>query len=221
MKKYVLLLAAACVMALTWSHAARAQNTPDEVTNNGAKGAVGLGLLAMELTVNIEAAAGVKKAWVLAVTGLVAAGAGAAGGYFAETKPSPDTGAQVGVGLLAGGMAMLVPTMIIATALTKYRGRKEAAPEVEVVTESAPAAEAEAGAEVEEAPAETETPEEAPAEEESPEEPATALLNVSKKRVSLAVPPVIMAPVFSEDEIGVLTDEQETEYRINLINLVF
>ena len=219
MRKYALLLAAACVMALTWSHTARAQNTPDEVSNNGAKGAVGLGLLAMELTVNIEAAAGVKKPWVLAVTGLVAAGAGAAGGYFAETKPSPDTGAQVGVGLLAGGMAMLVPTMIIATALTKYRGRKEAAPEVEVVTESAPAAEAEG--EVEEAaPAETET-EEAPAEEESSEEPATALLNVSKKKVSLAVPPVIMAPVFSEDELGVLTDEQETEYRINLINLVF
>ncbi len=218
MRKYVLLLAAACVMALTYTHAARAQTTPDEVSNNGAKGAVGLGLLAMELTVNIEAAAGVKKPWVLAVTGLVAAGAGAAGGYFAETKPSPDTGAQVGVGLLAGGMAMLVPTMIIATALTKYRGRKEAAPEVEVVTEEAAAAEPE----VEEAPAEKEAPaEEAPAEEETTEEPATALLNVSKQRLTLAVPPVIMAPVFSEDEIGVLTDEQQTEYRINLINLVF
>jgi hypothetical protein len=218
MKKYVLLLAAGCVMAFAYPHAARAQTTPDEVSNNGAKGAVGLGLLAMELTVNIEAAAGVKKAWVLAVTGLVAAGAGAAGGYFAETKPSPDTGAQVGVGLLAGGMAMLVPTMIIATALTKYRGRKEAAPEVEVMTESAPAAEPA----VEEAPPETEAPaEEAPSEEESTEEPATALLNVSKKQVSLAVPPVIMAPVFSKDEIGVLTDEQQTEYRINLINLVF
>lgn len=215
MKKNALLFVAAAVLAFSLSGKAMAQTaSPDEVSNNGAKGAVGLGLLAMELVVNIEAAAGVKKPWILAVTGLVAAGGGAAGGYFAETKSSASTGAKVGMGLLAGGMVMLVPTMIITTALTKYRGKEEAGAEVEVITEKAPAGET-----IEEEATEVEAP--PPTEESSEEPPPTALLNMSGKKLSLAIPPLMMLPVFPEDEIGVLTDEQETEYRINIINLVF
>jgi hypothetical protein len=223
MKKHILVFAAALALLLSFSRGARAQAI-DKVSNNGAKGAVGLGLLAGELVVNIEALAGVKKAWILAVTGLVAAGGGAAGGYFAETKPKADTGAQVGVGLLAGGMAMIVPTMIIATAMTKYRGKKEVAPKVEVESEKAAAemsGEATTEGEVEH-PAEEEKPaEEKPAETGTEGTAPSALLNVDKKTVSLAVPPVLMVPVFSKDELGVLTNEQKTEYRINVINLVF
>jgi len=228
MKKYVLVFAAVLALLLSFPRGARAQAI-DEVSNNGAKGAVGLGLLAGELVVNIEALAGVKKAWILAVTGLVAAGGGAAGGYFAETKPKADTGAQVGVGLLAGGMAMIVPTMIIATAMTKYRGKKEVAPKVEMESEKAASemsGEATTEGEVEQPPAEEKPAEEKPA-EEKPAETGTegtapgALLNVDKKTVSLAVPPVLMVPVFSSEELGVLTNEQKTEYRINVINLIF
>jgi hypothetical protein len=223
MKKYVLVFAAVLALLLSYSRGARAQAI-DEVSNNGAKGAVGLGLLAGELVVNIEALAGVRKAWIFVVTGLVAAGGGAAGGYFAETKPKADTGAQVGVGLLAGGMAMIVPTLIITTAMTKYRGKKEVAPKVEVESEKAASemsGEATTEGEVEKPPAEEKPAEEKPAETGTEGAAPSALLNVDKKAVSLAVPPVLMVPVFSSEELGLLTDEQKTEYRINVINFIF
>ena len=212
MKKVICLSVFTFILAFTLSNSARA----DKVTNNGAKGCVGLGLLAGELVVTIEAVAGVKKAWILAVTGLVAAGGGAVGGYFAETSPGAEKGGQVGVGLLAGGMAFLVPTMIIATHMTRFAGKKESGAEVEVIVEKdtgGGASEEEEGAAEEEAPAEEETAAEAPE--------TTAMINISGEMVSLAVPPLQVHPVYPQDDIGFLTGEQEFEYRMNLINVVF
>ncbi|MFH1435280.1 MAG: hypothetical protein ABIJ56_06155 [Pseudomonadota bacterium] len=211
MKKMICLSVFAFVLAFAVSNNARA----GEVSNNGAKGCVGLGLLAGELVVTIEAVAGVKKAWILAVTGLIAAGGGAAGGYYAETSPGAEKGGQVGVGLLAGGMAFLVPTMIIATHMTRFAGKKDSSAEVEVIVEKDTG-----GGTIEE---EGAAEEEAPAgEEESAETPeGAAMININKDVVSLAVPPLQVHPVYPQDDIGFLTGEQEFEYRMNLINVVF
>jgi len=210
MKKVICLSVFAFILAFAFSNSARA----GEVSNNGAKGCVGLGLLAGELVVTIEAVAGVKKAWILAVTGLIALGGGAAGGYYAETSPDAETGGQVGVGLLAGGMAFLVPAMIIATHMTRFAGKKDSGAEVEVIVEK----DTGGGASEEEA-AEEEAPAEEEAAAEAPE--TTAMINVNERMVSLAVPPLQVHPVYPQDDIGFLTGEQELEYRMNLLNVVF
>jgi hypothetical protein len=209
MKKYTAASVAVVLLLLAFPGRSMAQ---DVVSNNGVKGCVGLGMLAGELVVTIEAVSGVKKAWILAVTGLVAAGGGAAGGYFAETKPSADTGAQVGVGLLAGGMAFFVPTMIIATAMLKYSGKKEASTAVEVTTEKSSGTETPSEEKAEPAPA---------TEEGGGATTPSAMINVKGKSLSLAVPPLMVLPVFSDEEVGFLTGDQALEYRLNVFNLVF
>jgi len=186
-----------------------------------AKGIIGLGLLAGELVVSIEALAGVKKYWILAVTGIVAAGGGAVGGYFIETKLSRLTASKVCVGLLAGGMALLVPTMIIVATKTRFSVKGEGTTEVEVVKEKAGGeAAGEAAPEKKEGPAPEKK--EGGATASRLEEPAPlALLNVTRSRVALAVPLLQVAPAFDEKELAFFSAKQAYEYRLGLVNVVF
>jgi hypothetical protein len=188
------------------------------VSNNGAKGAVGLGLLAGEVVVNIEAIAGVKKAWILAVTGLVAAGGGAAGGYFAETKPSSDTGSQVGVGLLAGGMAFFVPTMIITTAMLKHYGQKEMGGSAEITVEKSSSSQT-SSTESEGKKTEEQNP--PPAEEKKGEEVPSAMINMHGKKISLAIPPLVVKGLYSEFANELSGEIQGVEYHLGVFNFVF
>lgn len=96
-----------------------------------AKGVVGGALVGAEVVLLTEAALGVQPAWAYIVGGVAGAGAGAVGGYYlldgASNKPSSF--------LLAGGIALSIPTVIAVLSATHYQPpdtyRQDVAPEDE------------------------------------------------------------------------------------------
>jgi hypothetical protein len=94
---------------------AHAQYEGDPVEPWG-KGLTGGALLGAEAVTLTEAAIGVKPAWAYLVGGAAGAVGGGVGGYFAEEKVT----AKVSLYLLAGGMALVIPTTIAVLHQTQY-----------------------------------------------------------------------------------------------------
>lgn len=89
------------------------------------KGTIGLALLGAESVIAVEAAFGVKKAWVYALGGGLGAVAGGVGGYFIDKADSPE----VSTSLLVGGMVFAVPTTIAMLNAAAYKPPKN--PEID------------------------------------------------------------------------------------------
>jgi len=102
-----LTLATLCLASLT----ARAE----EVSTTG-KGIVGGSLLGAEIVLATEAAFKVKPAWAYLVGGVGGAAAGGVGGYFIEQDANPKTTML----MLAGGMALVIPTTVLVLSATAY-----------------------------------------------------------------------------------------------------
>lgn len=102
----------ALLAASLWGTPARA-----EQTSPSGKGIVGGALLGGEAVMAAEAAFGVRNGWAYLIGGVVGAGAGGVGGYLIEQEASP----RVSLYLLAGGMALVVPTTIVVLSATQYR----------------------------------------------------------------------------------------------------
>jgi len=81
------------------------------------KGITGGALLGGELVMAIEAAAGVQDTWAYVGGGLGGAVAGGVGGYFIEQGDSPKPSYY----MLAGGMALLIPTTVAVLQATSYK----------------------------------------------------------------------------------------------------
>jgi hypothetical protein len=94
---------------------ARAQETTDEVSATG-KGITGGALLGGEVVMLTEAALGAKPWWAYLVGGVAGAAGGGVGGYFAEQNGD----ARVSLYLLAGGMALAIPTTVAVLSQTAY-----------------------------------------------------------------------------------------------------
>ncbi|MBI5502933.1 MAG: hypothetical protein HY907_22000 [Deltaproteobacteria bacterium] len=109
MKKVALLGAASVLLAAGVS---RAQPFDAGSEATGVRGAIGMGLVGMELTMTIEAAAGVTNPWLLSLVPLAVGGGAAAGGYYLELESM-----EAGVAMLAVGMTMLVPSILITLIL--------------------------------------------------------------------------------------------------------
>ena len=111
MKKAIFLgvAAAAFLAAGTAGAEAYDMSKPDAL---GVRGAIGMGLVGMELTMTIEAAAGVTNPWLLSLIPLAVGGGAAAGGYFMEQES-----VDAGIAMLAVGMTMLVPSILITLIL--------------------------------------------------------------------------------------------------------
>lgn len=210
MKRSIITGAASLAVLLYW-YPSSGFCSRQEVEPTG-KGIVGCGLVAAEVVMNIEAVAGVKKAWIIAVSGLVAAGGGAAGGYFLETKPSKSVAAKASIGMLAGGMALFVPTMILVTAMTRYySGESEG--EVEVIE----------GGE------EESSGEKAEREEKGIKSRTegvafsfpSAMVNVTKGAVALGFPHLQLTPLYDEGEVELFGLKQGVEYRMNILKWFF
>ncbi len=103
-----LIAASATVLMPTAAHA-------QEVSPTG-KGITGGALLGAEAVTLTEAAVGVKPAWPYIVGGVVGAAGGGVGGYFAEHSGN----AKLSLYLLAGGMALVIPTTVAILSATAY-----------------------------------------------------------------------------------------------------
>lgn len=80
------------------------------------KGITGGAMLGAEVVLMTEAALGVKPAWAYLAGGAAGAGAGALGGYYLGGTSSPVPSSWA----LAGGIALVIPTMIAVVAATSF-----------------------------------------------------------------------------------------------------
>lgn len=102
------------------SEQAYAQTPPaeDAVSVTG-KGIVGGGLLGGEVVIITMGIIGVEDGWPYLVFGGLGAAGGAIGGYFIESAADPT--AEIPLYLLAGGMALVIPTVVVALNATAYK----------------------------------------------------------------------------------------------------
>jgi hypothetical protein len=94
-------------------HEARA----DEVSSTG-KGIAGGALLGAEVPIIVEGIAGVRSGWVYLISGVVGAGGGAFGGWEVEKN---STDGKAPMYMLAGGLALVIPAMVLALNATRYQ----------------------------------------------------------------------------------------------------
>lgn len=91
-----------------------------EVSGTG-KGIAGGALLGGEVGFLGLAAAGAQQSWLYYTLPPVLAIGGGVGGYFIEKSASPE----VPLYMLAGGMALVIPTVVITLSVTSYRPGSE------------------------------------------------------------------------------------------------
>jgi hypothetical protein len=192
------LAAAALVMAAVALAAPRV-HAAKQVDPMG-KGLVGLMLLSGEIVLSVEALAGVRNPWALAIPTVVAAGGGAVGGYFIDAKVK---NAGLSVGLLAGGMALFFPSIVIAVAKTRFVAEKDLAEDMSVTV------------------SDVEEDEEEPAPPPPEPEGTTAVLQIGPRGLSVGVPPVQMTGLYSDEELKFLARDQGVEYRLSVLNVAF
>jgi hypothetical protein len=121
--------------AILFLAAGSARAQPLEVGSEarGVRGAIGMGLIGMELTMTIEAAAGVTNPWLLSIIPLVVGGGAAAGGYYIEQESS-----EGGVAVLAIGMTLLVPSILLTLVLSSETYEAPEGSQATVTTEPEP-----------------------------------------------------------------------------------
>jgi hypothetical protein len=198
------------------------QNAPahaDEI-NPTPKGIVGTGLLGGEVVMLGEAAFGVKAGWAYIIGGIVGAGGGALAGHYIETGADP----KVSVYLLAGGMALIIPTTVAVLQATSYTPPED-------YTEDKPAS----GAPVPEPP--RPAPGAPPGGASIPArtsplvlhyhwQPAKltlpiGLLDLDEGAFKVAMPAVEIRPVYQLDEMQKYGLEQKHELRVPVFSATF
>ena len=107
---------ATCSALLANSGACRAETTQI------AKGITGGALLGGEVVMLTEAALGVKPVWAYIVGGVAGAGAGGVGGYY--LAESTDNNKPTSF-LVAGGVALVIPTLIGIAMATHFEPPEE------------------------------------------------------------------------------------------------
>ena len=88
----------------------------DEVKSGG-RGVVGGALLGGEVVMITEALFHVESGWAYAIGGGLGAIGGGIGGYFVEQG---STNGRVPVYMLAGGLALIIPTLVLTLNATRY-----------------------------------------------------------------------------------------------------
>lgn len=155
------------------------------------KGAVGGGILGAEVVLLTESAFGLKSSWAYLAGGVGGAALGTVGGYYLIEK---DHGPRGPIYLLAGSLALVIPTVLAVLSASQFEPpttyRTEVPADEEPVVE--PGFEGE-GARL--------------------ERDATPL--------ALSLPSLAILPTFSDVELATLGVSQRTELHVYLLNGVF
>jgi len=195
----------------------------DEASPTG-KGITGGALLGAEAVMLVEAALDVKPAWAYIVGGLAGGVAGGVGGWVVEDGGS----ARASMFLLAGGMALVIPTTVAVLATTAYESPpdyvQDRAPTDEPVAEPPQPNE---GTPTPPGTGATPPPTSrwrlkrpAPTALHTPTHPP-ALLGLERGLLTLSVPAVEVREVYSKHEIHMYGVKQERELRMPVFNLAF
>jgi len=193
----------------------------DEVQPNG-KGTVGGGLLGAEVVTIVEALAGTRPGWAYAVGAIVGAGGGAVGGHFVDNG---STDGKVPTYMLAGGLALIIPAVVLMLNATRYQPEEGA---TEDNPPGSPPAEpgAVGGSIVVGAPANAASPPAPAVPPPAPAPPAPApppqsLLDLHKGTLRMGVPLPDVRPVFSLTEQRQYGMHAETEVRMPMLHMTF
>jgi len=227
----------AAAVALAPLHQARA----DEVSSSG-KGIAGGALLGAEVVTIVESIAGVHAGWAYAIGAVAGAAGGGVGGYFIE-KGSKD--GQVPMYMLAGGLALVIPAIVLTLNGTRYMPEEGAtedrtpvgppaepgAPGGSVVAPGAPVG---AGAPTDQpgaatppapaptTPATTPAPAPAPAPSPAPTPPPQSLLDLHRGDFRLGVPvPGITQSLSSAEMRDYGMTRQGAELRMPVLHVAF
>lgn len=182
----------------------------DEVPATG-KGIVGGALLGGEVVMLVEAAFGVKSGWVYILSGVLGAGAGGFGGSIIEKEAD----AKVSVYMLAGGMALVIPTTVAVLQATSYSPPEDYTEDK--TSAPLPASEPPKGA-----------PVTGPTslnfhwkEGSAAKKVATGLVGLEEGGVKVAVPAVEVRPLYRPDELQKYGLEQKHELRVPVFTATF
>lgn len=192
-----------------------------EIVKPTAKGVVGGALIGAEAVMITEALIGVKPWWAYAVGGGVGAIGGGIGGYFIEQAV---TDGKAPLFMLAGGLALVIPTLVLTLNATRYVPT-EGATEDKAPTNEPKADPGTPGGSA--APTPANDPAKPPA--TAPATPPAAaptpapqgLMDVRPGTVRLGVPMPVVTPVFTVAERRQFGMRQETEVRVPVFNLTF
>jgi hypothetical protein len=201
------------------------------------KGIVGGALLGAEVGTIIESIAGVHSPWIYLASDLVLGGAGAAGGWAVEQKSNDG---RAPVFMLAGGLGLLIPAIVLTLNGTRYRP-SENATEDHAPTNAPPANPGNPGGSIvaptSPAPASAPPPSSAPAPTGTGAGPSTmapsstkpgpasaphlTLLDVNKEGMHLGLPIPEVRQTFSTSELRQYGMAQQTEVRMPIVKIAF
>jgi hypothetical protein len=201
----------------------------DNVSPTG-KGIAGGALLGGEVVTITEAIVGVRAGWAYIVGGLAGAAAGGVGGYFVEQSTSNG---QVPMYMLAGGLALVIPAVVLSLDATRYRpeegateDRTPAGPPAEpgVPGASMSSPSSALGPAVAPAPAPAATPSPAPSSAPAPPPPPTpqSFFDVTGGSLRLGVPVPSITPTFTPQEqktYGLV--KNDAELRMPVLHVAF
>ncbi|WP_437333034.1 hypothetical protein [Sorangium sp. So ce394] len=189
---------------------ASAQQTSDQVSVDG-KGIVGGALLGGEVVMLTMGAVGVERAWPYLVFGGLGAVGGGVAGYFIEASEPP---AEVPLYMLAGGMALVIPTLVVTLNATAYK--PPASDQSEPIRNEPAAEPPQPGVNVQI------TSDAAPLLRGTRwEEPRLGLVDVTPRRVALGMPALSLRPLYSQDEMFRFGVAQGHELRVPVLRASF
>jgi hypothetical protein len=201
------------------------------VSPNG-KGIVGGALLGAEVVDLGIAIGGVEKGWPYIVFGAVGAAGGGVGGYFAEKAVGTTGPVEAPVYMLAGGMALVIPTIVAVLNATSFKPPETERSEPVInqpVPEPPTSPKPGVGPTISEAKsarAATTPAADAPPRFVAAAPPARphlplSVVDVYDGHLALGVPAVEVRPVYTQREIAMFGVEQKTEVRIPVFQAVF
>ena len=202
----------ASAMLLAASNAS-AQTTPaSEAVQPTGKGIVGGALLGGEVVDLTLGIVGVNRGWPYLVFGALGAVGGGIGGYFVEQNTAGM--AEVDAYMLAGGMALVIPTLVVSLNATMYRP-----PEVTNTTNTTEPANNQPAV----GPA---APQPAPLQtrrllQRPKEHFAFSLVDVYKGSVAMGLPALQVKPLYTQREMWTYGVQQGSEVRVPLFYATF
>ncbi len=215
------LFAAAALVGVTALVAQPRSARADEVSPTG-KGIVGGALLGGEVVMITESIIGVRSGWGYVLGGVLGAAGGGVGGYFVEQGSSDGKAPMY---MLAGGMALVIPAIVLTLDATRYR--PEAGATEDNVPVGPPAEPGVPGGSVVSpgaagpampAPA----PAAAPPPAAAPAPPPQSLFDVHQGDFRLGLPVPSVVPVFSATEAKTYgLTKNDAEFKMPVLHVTF
>ncbi|HEY3820548.1 MAG TPA: hypothetical protein VGL81_25455 [Polyangiaceae bacterium] len=209
-------LAMAVVLGATVVAAPLREARADEVSSSG-KGITGGALLGAEVPVIVEGIAGLHSGWVYLISAIVGGGGGAFGGYEVE-KGSNDGKAPMY--MLAGGLALVIPAVVLVLNGTRYQPEEGAAEDRTPVPAAEPGAPG--GSSITGAPAPGTPPPPPPPPAAAPPPPPQSLLDLHSGAFRVGVPVLDLRPAFTVTEAKAYgLRDNPAELRLPVLHIAF